>query len=540
VNTVVVIQARTNSSRLPGKVLLPVGGLPLTVLAARRAGNRGLPVVVATSTESSDDLLAETVKAHGIPCHRGSLESPLSRMVGALEDRDDNTAVVRLTADNVFPDGTLLAQLVEAFEASGAGYMCCSHLQSGLPYGVSAEVMRLGDMRQALASTDDPWDHEHVTPWIIRRTGVQHFRRYSERKLAHMRCTVDCLDDYLAVAPLFSAVDDPIEVDCHSLIDALAGQRYQPFVSQPVPRLVLGTVQLGLDYGITNAQGRPDQAQSEQLLKQAICNGVGWLDTARAYGDSEKVIGRALKDGWQGRAQIVTKLSPLVNCPADASAEVVGAFVDADIHASCNSLQVARLDVLMLHRFSHLTDWQGAAWQRLLQHRAEGRISALGASVQSPQELEAALDCEDIGFIQLPFNLFDWRWDDALVRLRAVRETRQLTVHVRSAYLQGLLLSDDPTLWRRAGVEDTTPVLSWLDQQCKALGCSRAELCLGYLNAMDWIDGVVVGMCSVEQLTENLNSFAAVSFTAQQLQALQQSRPQLSEQTLNPALWSAS
>src|SRR5467141_1165207 len=102
-NSIAILQARTNSSRLPGKVLLPIKGIPLAVLAAKRAANTGRNVLIATSVEPSDDGLAALIQSHGLSCFRGSLESPLDRVVNALFAYQDQTVVFRLTADNVFP-----------------------------------------------------------------------------------------------------------------------------------------------------------------------------------------------------------------------------------------------------------------------------------------------------------------------------------------------------------------------------------------------------------------------------------------------------
>ncbi|HEY8360977.1 MAG TPA: hypothetical protein VIL30_26255, partial [Ramlibacter sp.] len=105
---IVVLQARTSSSRLPAKVLLPLAGMPVAVLAARRAANTGSQVIVATSTGGDDDALAGLLRDHGIPCHRGSLHDVLQRMVDAAAGYPDHSVFVRLTADNVFPDGALI------------------------------------------------------------------------------------------------------------------------------------------------------------------------------------------------------------------------------------------------------------------------------------------------------------------------------------------------------------------------------------------------------------------------------------------------
>ena len=108
---VAILQARTNSSRLPGKVLLPINGIPLVVLAAQRASNTGIEVVVATSTETTDDALADLLSLHGIKYYRGSLDNTLDRIVSALSKYDDSCLVFRLTADNIFPDGLYLKHI---------------------------------------------------------------------------------------------------------------------------------------------------------------------------------------------------------------------------------------------------------------------------------------------------------------------------------------------------------------------------------------------------------------------------------------------
>lgn len=169
--SVVVLQARTNSSRLPGKVLLPIKGEPLAVLAAKRAANTGRQVIVATSTEWSDDGLAALLKGQGLGCFRGSLDDVLGRVVSALAEYDDQTIVFRLTADNIFPDGNLLDVMEADFLARGLDYLCSNGEPSGLPYGMSAEVTRLAHLREASLEASVDFDREHVTPYVIRKFG---------------------------------------------------------------------------------------------------------------------------------------------------------------------------------------------------------------------------------------------------------------------------------------------------------------------------------------------------------------------------------
>lgn len=536
---VVVIQARTNSSRLPAKALLPVAGLPLAVLAAQRASNRGHRVIVATSTGPEDEALAAVVAQHGLAVFRGSLDDVLGRFVGATGDCDDSTPVVRLTADNVFPDGALIEQLEVAFEASQAGYLSCNNIDSGLPYGVSAEITRASILREAAALAVEPSDREHVTPWIIRRHGGgAKFVPEPAAGMQHYRCTVDSLDDYLLVERIFRDLPDPVQVPLTELLQRLGSDPDRPVTSAPVEKFVLGTVQLGVPYGIANSAGQPGIEEACTIVRTAIRSGVAELDTARAYGVSEAVLGQALRGGWRARARLLTKLDPLSDCPDGAPARTVESFVDASVFRSCRELGTDRVDTLMLHRAEHRTEWNGAAWQRLGQLRDEGVIGALGVSVQSPQQLAEVLDDPDVAHIQLPFNLLDGRWDALIPGIVSAKGRRQLVIHSRSALLQGLLVSRDATHWERAGVAEPDVIWSWLDRTAQAGGWqSGADLCLAFVRAQPWIDGVVIGIETMDQLAANLAAFARPHMVEAECAALIRTRPPIADMVVDPARW---
>ncbi len=218
---VAVLQARTTSSRLPGKVLLPINGMPVAILAAKRAANTGRTVIVATSTAPSDDGLASYVGGAGVRCFRGSLDDTLDRFVSALFEFDDRTVVFRLTADNVFPDGTLLDEMEKEFLEEKLDYLACNGEPSGLPFGMSAEVTRLGHLREAARESTIAYDREHVTPYVIRKFGRRPFEKYKALNKGHLRCTIDFLEDYLLVQRVFSEVDDPVQVSAIDLTERL-------------------------------------------------------------------------------------------------------------------------------------------------------------------------------------------------------------------------------------------------------------------------------------------------------------------------------
>lgn len=534
----VIIQARTNSSRLPGKVLLPIAGLPMALLAARRAANSGANAIVATSDESSDDILAKLIEDAGIQCFRGSLENTLDRMVRALTGYDDDTIVARLTADNVFPDGSLLDEMEEDFLAKGLSYLCCNGEQSGLPYGMSAELMRAGHLREANRNAGNQHDREHVTPYIRRAYGETYFERHKSLDRGLYRCTVDSLDDYISLHKVFEGVKDPVKVSALELVERLVKAPLQPRQTQPARKLVLGTAQLGMTYGIANQTGMPSQCLAEDLIKTAIVNGVHSLDTARAYGRSEEVIGKSLKSGWHQRIEIITKLAPLADCPAEVPRAIVNNFVNESIFRSCACLQSQTIDVLMLHRMEHRKAWGCAVWSQLTDHKAAGLIKALGVSVQHPDELLVVLEDSEVEHIQMPFNILDYRWDKLIPKIRAAKKQRNLTVHVRSALLQGLLVSVEPDHWKRANVDNPEPIQAWLKGMVAYLGTSNvAALCLNYAKSLDWVDGVVVGMETKLQLLENIKIFTANDFTEEELSRVRMLRPKVGSETLNPLNW---
>src|SRR5690606_18692861 len=118
----------------------------------------------------------------------------------------------------------------------------------------------------------EPADREHVTPWIARKYGRPYFEKYLGLGMGNYRCTIDCLDDYLVAAQMFKGAGDPIHAPAIDLIKGLVGTRLQPQVRKPADKLVLGTAQLGMGYGIANSHGRPDRESGRQLTRAAIVN----------------------------------------------------------------------------------------------------------------------------------------------------------------------------------------------------------------------------------------------------------------------------
>jgi len=301
------------------------------------------------------------------------------------------------------------------------------------------------------------------------------------------------------------------------------------------PALVLGTAQLGMAYGIANRHGEPGTEGAIELVARALELGIRTFDTARAYGVSEERLGAALK----GRKdiKIVTKLAPLEALVPSAPRGTTAHAVIASINASRAALERPILDTVLLHRAAHLRSHGGAIFDTLLALKADRQIEKLGVSVQTPDELREALSMRAIGHVQFPLNLLDWRWRTEDLRA-LIEERRDVTVHVRSTLLQGLLAANDPTLWPLNSGINPRRFVPALQALAETLGRDDvADLAFAYVRAQNFVHGLVVGAETAAQINENAALFAKPPLDEDECLFVERFLPELPEAVLNPALW---
>jgi spore coat polysaccharide biosynthesis protein SpsF len=189
-----VVQARTTSSRLPGKVLQPVLGQPMLTRHVERLRRcRTLDsLVIATSDDASDDPVAELARTLGVEVHRGPLDDVLARFAGAARRFCPEGHVVRLTADCPLADPQVIDRLVRLHLDSGGDYASAALPTRTIPEGLDCEVFTAAALFAADEEADTPYDREHVTPFI--NTRPDRFRQtpfVMSPSLAHLRWTVD-------------------------------------------------------------------------------------------------------------------------------------------------------------------------------------------------------------------------------------------------------------------------------------------------------------------------------------------------------------
>jgi spore coat polysaccharide biosynthesis protein SpsF len=202
-----VLQARTSSSRLPGKVLLPILGQPMILRQIERLkhARRMDMLVLATSIDPSDDALAEAVAASGIAVHRGPLDDVLARFIGAAALFNPEW-VVRLTGDCPLADSRLIDRLIDETLAAEADYGSTA-LAPTFPDGLDAEIIRFNILRRIASEPRTTAEREHVTLAIHRNP--QRFELHSitgSPDLSALRWTVDEPRDFAFVTAIYEAL----------------------------------------------------------------------------------------------------------------------------------------------------------------------------------------------------------------------------------------------------------------------------------------------------------------------------------------------
>jgi spore coat polysaccharide biosynthesis protein SpsF len=216
-----VIQARTGSSRLPGKVLADLGGRPMLRYMLDRLSALGVDdLVVATTTLDRDTPVATVAREAGRPVVRGSEDDVLGRFIAALDEHPADT-VIRLTADCPLVDPGLVADVLSLHQTRGADYTC-NVLPRTFPKGLDVEVMSAPALEDAGAEARSPAEREHVTPFLYRhpeRFKLANLR--SGQDLGEERWTVDTADDLAFVRSVATAFGDRTDFGWREVLAAV-------------------------------------------------------------------------------------------------------------------------------------------------------------------------------------------------------------------------------------------------------------------------------------------------------------------------------
>ena len=281
-------------------------------------------------------------------------------------------------------------------------------------------------------------------------------------------------------------------------------------------KLALGTVQFGLNYGISNQRGKVSPSEAANILAFAQANNITTLDTASAYGASEKVLGESLNQSIND-FQIVTKIIPATDT------------IYAQVDESLIRLQTESVYAIMLHNAEDLLGGMGNRYfEQLLKLKEKGKIQKIGVSVYTPEQFFQIIKMYKVDLVQVPMNVFDQRFCTA--EFKQAVSKNSIEVHARSVFLQGLLLMKAGT-WPDYFKPFTTPLWAFHDF-VSANHLSPIEACLAFAKSQDHIAKFVVGVnakSELEEIVQRFNKLPALDFSG-----LSQSN----EQLINPANWS--
>lgn len=267
-------------------------------------------------------------------------------------------------------------------------------------------------------------------------------------------------------------------------------------------KLALGTVQFGLKYGVTNAVGQPTIPQVREILRFAASSGIGLLDTASGYGDSESVLGEAL--AGDADFALVTKTPDWRGTPPEDSA---GAVVET-LRRSLQRLRRNRVSALLVHNAEDLLSPAGPTlWRGLEEVRALGLADRIGVSIYTEDQSAAILHRHRPEIVQLPVNVLDQR----LVRSGHLAHLADLgiEVHARSAFLQGTLLSEPDAL--AAKVAFLRAPVAAFRTAAAAASLDPVAAALAFLHSVPEITYVVVGVTALPELQEIAASYSAAA-----------------------------
>lgn len=263
-------------------------------------------------------------------------------------------------------------------------------------------------------------------------------------------------------------------------------------------KLVIGTVQFGINYGINNTTGQVPLDDVCRILEIASEAGIKTLDTSSAYGESERVLGETLKRS---------------NKPFN----IVSKYPKSDIgvretfQKSLSLLGVKSLYGYLVHHFEFYQE-HPELYDEMTALKQEGKIQKIGFSLYNTEQLQYLLDRKvKFEILQFPYNIFDKQFEKFMLQLGEMG----VEIHTRSAFLQGLFFKDTKTL-----PDKLRPLKKYLDDlhiYCDTHNITVEQLALGYVLANPYVSGALIGVDNHKQLESNIK-VASVSLKEEDIE----------------------
>lgn len=271
-------------------------------------------------------------------------------------------------------------------------------------------------------------------------------------------------------------------------------------------KIGLGTVQFGLDYGISNKSGKTSSGEVSKILQYALRQGIDTLDTASAYGEAEKILGENDLSGFR----IISKFMPSQN----------NEILSSQLHKSLERLKQNKIYGYLAHRPMDVLE-NPKQWNELIKLKEENLVSKIGFSLNKPEELAELLKKDFVpDLIQAPYNYFDNRFQEQMIDLHS----KGCEIHTRSAFLQGLFFINPDSM--SSHFNEIKPEIKNLQSSVKNLSGSL----LKFVCNCSFIDKAIIGVENLKQLEENLANIESA-------EDLPKFSKHISDKILMPSLW---
>lgn len=283
-------------------------------------------------------------------------------------------------------------------------------------------------------------------------------------------------------------------------------------------KIGLGTIQFGLDYGISNEGRRPNLNEVMRILEMASKEGLDVLDTAAGYGESESVMGQCLRSFPPKTFKIITKFK---NCSSEVE-------LRDQFSKSLERLKVGNVYGLLAHRPLELVEFP-EIWKGLQKLKTERLVVKVGYSLNTLEEFQQLENMhETLGYpdlVQVPFNYFDNRFVEVMKKLKSKR----CEIHSRSAFLQGLFFMSIDKL--SSHFDEVKTEIQGLQER---FGEGLSGVLLNYALEKEYIDRVIIGVQNADQLNQNISGVKASLSNKNEILDCTQT---FSEEILVPSNW---
>ncbi len=260
-------------------------------------------------------------------------------------------------------------------------------------------------------------------------------------------------------------------------------------------KLGLGTVQFGMEYGIANQNSICDDAELLQILELARKSKLKILDTASAYGNAEKRLGNSMEIQ---SFKIVTKINAGIQSDYNHETTIKA------IQLSLKNLNLESMYGCLCHHPNTMKSDAGKQLRKQLSAlKNDGVFEKIGVSIYDLQDIEHIIQCREIDLVQLPLNLFDQRFfqSGALNKLK----DKDIEIHVRSAFLQGLLLMPEALVIEKK--PRAANHVKKLNNFSENINMSKASLALAFISNIAEVDHIIVGVTSTSQLQDVIKAY---------------------------------